>query len=636
MPLTSGAQRAPAWRGQGIRSSAVARLTTLGLAALIALIGVQGAIPPAAVRAAGDRPKAVIIAGPAATSTSHFLDDARIMADQAEAAGMDVRRVFHPHATWERVLSVIQGANLVVYMGHGNGWPSPYAPFQERTKDGMGLDGYDGASKYSVTYYGATPIRQNIQLAKNAVVALVHLCYASGNGEPGMAIPSWSVARQRVDNYASGFLGAGARTVFSFGWMQKWNLPKALMETNSTMDELFRTDARSNYPYGWIGWDDRYFDSERTPGARLHLDPHPSEGFYRSVTGDLRMTAREWRGEAGAGDGGGDAGDSDGTTTSAPSITDLSVVSTDGGTASALSTTTVAGATLPTFHPNGDGLHDEVVVSHTLSANGYLDVRVTNSSGNVVRKFSLYAAKGASTSRWGGKNDSRNYVADGVYTLTYRPRSTTGQLGQARSVKVLVLTALALPPPGPAQLYARDLDALAQHSTLTARLNKPATVSASVTTRSGTTVRTLQSATALSAGTHTFSWNGRTGTGSFAATGPYWMVVTARTGLGTYTERREVWVGAFKLDASKLVADRGTKVTFTAFSSEPLSGTPKLDLKQPGLTSYTVETVRIAPLTFRVTVTIKSGGSAGTMAITVRGVDSAGQSQQFNTSITIR
>jgi len=41
----------------------------------------------------------VIIVGPAATSTSHFLDDGEIMAQQAENAGMDVRRIFHPRAT---------------------------------------------------------------------------------------------------------------------------------------------------------------------------------------------------------------------------------------------------------------------------------------------------------------------------------------------------------------------------------------------------------------------------------------------------------------------------------------------------------------------------------------------------------
>ena len=31
-----------------------------------------------------------------------------------------------------------QGANLFIYLGHGNGWPSPYGPFERYTKDGLG------------------------------------------------------------------------------------------------------------------------------------------------------------------------------------------------------------------------------------------------------------------------------------------------------------------------------------------------------------------------------------------------------------------------------------------------------------------------------------------------------------------
>jgi len=618
------------------RPSAARRNIAFGLALLLAVVGIQAGRSPSPVAAAG-KPKAVIIVGPAASSTSHFLDDGEIMARQAENAGMDVRRIFHPHATWERVLNNIQGANFVVYMGHGNGWPSPYAPYQERTKDGMGLDGYDGASKYSVTYYGGNQIRDRINLARNAVVALVHLCYASGNGEPGMAIPSWNVARQRIDNYAAGFLHAGARSVFAFGWMQEWNLPRALMDSDKTMDELFHTNAAGTYPYGWIGWNDKYFSSERTSGARIHIDPHKNYGFYRALSGDMKLTAREWRG--GSSDSGGDGGgDTGGTTTgTAPSITSLSVVSTDGTASSALTTsTTSTGTTLPTFHPNGDGLHDKLVISHAVSKSAYLDVKVINSAGTIVRKFTVWAPVGSSTSTWGGKNSSGVYVADGAYTLTYKPRDTSGNVGTARSVKVIVLTSVALFAPVPTAIYVRDLDDLAQSTTVPVKLNQATTVTVKVINGSGSTVRTVQAATKLTAGSYDFTWNGKDGAGNYSASGPYRMVVTGQTALGTYSELKPLWVGAFRLDASTLSAKRGSNVTFTAFSTEPLSGPPKIDLTQPGLATYTVDTTKVAPLKYKVTVTLKSGGTSGTLRIVVRGVDTGGQSQQLNTSIAIR
>ena len=34
--------------------------------------------------------------------------------------------VYSPNATWPAVKAALQGASLVIYMGHGNGWPSPY------------------------------------------------------------------------------------------------------------------------------------------------------------------------------------------------------------------------------------------------------------------------------------------------------------------------------------------------------------------------------------------------------------------------------------------------------------------------------------------------------------------------------
>jgi hypothetical protein len=211
---------------------------------------------------------------------------------------MDVHRVFHPHATWEQVLANVQGANLVAYFGHGNSFPSPYGPFQERTKDGFGLDSFDGAAVGDVTYYGADLIRAQIQLAPNSVVALSHLCYSAGNGEPGMALPTWDVARQRVDNVASGFLFAGAKAVFAYATGSVTPIVDALFTTDKTMDQVFMTEGTRPEPYyGFTGWDDRYFDSLRMPGLRNHLDPGASVGFLRAVTGDLDMTATDWLGE---------------------------------------------------------------------------------------------------------------------------------------------------------------------------------------------------------------------------------------------------------------------------------------------------------------------------------------------------
>jgi flagellar hook assembly protein FlgD len=612
------------------------------MAVAVALLGFQ-AVASAPTVKAGAHPKAVIIVGPSGSSTGAFMEDGRIIADQAAAAGMDVRRIFHPHATWEKVLNNIQGANLVVYMGHGNGWPSPYAPFQERTKDGLGLDGYDGASQYSVTYYGGNVLRSNIQLARNAVVALIHLCYAAGNGEPGMSIPGWSVASQRVDNYAAGFLDIGAKSVFALGWMPKLNLPRALMDTNKTMEELFETDAAGTYPYGWIGWNDKYVDSERTSGVRMHLDPHPSYGFYRALTGGFGMTAGQWRGEAGGGgDSGGstdgDGGDSGGgtTTSSAPSITSLSVVSTDGGQTNDVNTATMAlGSIVPAFHPNGDGLQDRIIVSQKLSESAYLDVRITNSAGSLVRKFTVWAKQGTTTSGWIGTSDAGRYVAEGVYTLTYKPRDTAGHVGESRAIKVLVLNAVMFNS-ATAAMFARDKDTLAPTATANIALNQSANISVKVLDMAGSNVRTVQASARFGAGSYSFSWGGRDTGGAFVKDGWYRLVVNSSTSVGSYREVRQLWVGAYRLVSSKSSPARGGSVTFTVHSTEPLSAAPTLDIKQPGLNEYTVRLSRVDTGKYRVSLTLKSGGSSGKLLLTVNGVDKNGQGQSYSTSLPLR
>lgn len=578
----------------------------------------------AQVAAQTPAPKAVFIVGPTNNLTDENLEDASRMADQAAADGMDVRRVFFPYATWENVLAHIQGANLVVYMGHGYGWPSPYtSKMTETRQNGFGLNSFEGSGRAAYTYYGATPIREQITLAPNAVVILVHGCYTSGNGEPGMAIPSVDLARARVDNYASGFLAAGARAVFAFGWTQKVNYPRALATSDSTMSELFTT-AASGSPAGYIGWRDTTHASVRTPGAEIHLDPHRTYGYYRALTGDLAMSASDWR--AGAGQVPAEPTATD----DPPQITEL-VAGSDSASDVAYATTVA-----PAFHPNGDGLDDVLLMHHTVTRPSYLDVNVRNGAGDQLRAFTAWSAEDAGTSRWDGRDESGAVVPDGHYTLTYVPRDTSGATGDAVSASVLVLTAIALANPTKTALDVSDGDTLARSTTFNVTLNQPAHVTWQIVDAAGRPVRSVRNDDQVPSGTLRFTWDGRGDDGAWVADGTYRSVVAAQTGLGAYSQERTVYVGAFGATFSNGAPARGDQLTLNLISTETLDRNPTVRVTQDGVTPWSVSTRHVKGRRYRASVTLEAGGHAGAVSFLVSAIDSGGGRQSRSFSLPLQ
>ena len=265
-------------------------LRTVGMIGLAAALAAGGlAAGPHQTFAAGK--KVVIVVGPVGAQTGYFKDTANTIAATARAYGANVVKIYTPYATWTRVKQAASGANVLIYVGHGNGWPSPYKPFQTYTKDGMGLNARSGGGNGSsnLKYWGEHYVA-GLTLARNSVVILMRLCYASGNSEPGKGSPSKDTARQRVDNYGAGFLRSGARAVFAQGLGKAAYIFKGLYGSNKTIKQIFWSDPEARYTYRMS------FSANRSPSwAHAEMDPYRAGRYYRSVIGDLSMTAGEWR-----------------------------------------------------------------------------------------------------------------------------------------------------------------------------------------------------------------------------------------------------------------------------------------------------------------------------------------------------
>jgi len=260
----------------------------IGVFAALVLVSATTATAPEA--RAGTQKRVVIVVGPVGSATENYRSNARQLASQARSYGAAVTSLFSPYATWARVSAAAKGANVLIYLGHGNGWPSPYSPFEETSKDGMGLNATYGNGNSNTKYYGELYMAR-LGLAPNAVVVLNRLCYASGNNEWGAGNPTRSTAIKRVDNYGHGFLKGGAKAVFASGITSVSFVLKGLFRGSSsmTMVQLFWSDPKATRTHRFT------FTGIRMAGTIAHMDPYAAGRYYRSVIGFLGTTVGAWR-----------------------------------------------------------------------------------------------------------------------------------------------------------------------------------------------------------------------------------------------------------------------------------------------------------------------------------------------------
>jgi flagellar hook assembly protein FlgD len=250
------------------------------------MLAAMGAFAPAA-SAAPAGPKVVIIVGATHGATSSYRTRANAAYAEAIKYTSNVVKVYSPNATWSKVKAAVKGASIVVYMGHGNGWPSPYTYDPKyTTKDGFGLNSTAGNGDYNNKYYGE-PYVSTLDLAPNAVILLNHLCYASGNSEPGDKAPSQATARKRVSNYAAGFLKAGAQAVIADGHGGPEPYIRALFTTHATIEGVWQ--SAPNF-HGHVS----AFPSSRTAGATAYTDTDSAtKGYYRSLVARPGLTTEK-------------------------------------------------------------------------------------------------------------------------------------------------------------------------------------------------------------------------------------------------------------------------------------------------------------------------------------------------------
>ncbi len=208
----------------------------LAVAFALAVTAILGPLP---VRAAATQ-KVVVIVGPVGGGSiqTNYLNRGEQIAASAEARGATVVRVFSPNATWAAARAAANGANIIVYIGHGSGYPNPYAANnQPAYNNGWGLNKIAGADSADPTGHGHGINSQMVYCGEAAlqgqalpagtataaycspgpitpapgfVMVYSNACYAPGAGETEESTPSSEgTALTRVNYYSRPILALG-------------------------------------------------------------------------------------------------------------------------------------------------------------------------------------------------------------------------------------------------------------------------------------------------------------------------------------------------------------------------------------------------------------------------------------------
>jgi flagellar hook assembly protein FlgD len=563
------------------------QLRKIALALVAALLAGAGAFAPAAAPAANaaTNPKVAIIVGATHSVTPTYRSYANQIYAEAVKYTTNVVKVYSPNATWSKVKAAVNGASIIVYLGHGNGWPSPYTYDPNyTTKDGFGLNAdLNGDGKLSDNenkYYGE-PYIDDLTPAPNAVVLLFHLCYASGNSESSSDNPTLSVAKQRVDNYGSAFLKAGARAVIANGHSHDPYYIRALFATKQTIEQYWRgaPDFRNHV---------LSYASTRRPGYTFLMDPDSAapSGYYRSIVGKMSLTTEQVTGGSYAGTGGDPStfvvpGNASPLADGAPvfgSVEDAAALPaagavpvtalitadkvrldaketalaadgspifrmhTDGGTqgwmaGSAIKPRDSAAPRLWTvedgtgaFSPNGDGSQDAFPLSLRLSESASWTLKVRDDDGAILATANGTGETAALT--WSPASGS---VPDGTYRWVLTaddewdngPSEADGPVvvdTRAPNVSVADADGTTVPQFTPNGDGSRDTIGFAVSS------DEPGTVTGAAKDAAGTTTGSFGISVGASGGTLT--WDGRTPGGSWAKDGIHTIRIVARDRAG--------------------------------------------------------------------------------------------------------
>jgi putative cell wall-binding protein len=245
-------------------------LHRIGIAFVVAFMAATTPLVTAPAPVAASSARVAVIVGPVGSLSNTYRTMADRVADAAAAAGASVAKAYSPSATWANVKAAVNGANVVVYFGHGNGFPNPYSAAQNTDRvNGWGLNtattngDADSWANGTLVYCGEKTLLGTLASSDGAaqrqhcggvnagpitpapgftmVYAQAH--YAPGFGEryvQSTPLTTLTEAQQRVRNYSRPILELGGTYLATAYGDAHEIVTRLLTQGSSTYGDIFR------------------------------------------------------------------------------------------------------------------------------------------------------------------------------------------------------------------------------------------------------------------------------------------------------------------------------------------------------------------------------------------------------------
>ena len=293
---------------------------------------------------------------------------------------------------------------------------------------------------------------------------------------------------------------------------------------------------------------------------------------------------------------------------------------------------TVLGTVSPAvFSPNGDGSADTTRLTWSSSEPITGTARILRGT-TLIRSWTITKSSGNAMT-WTGTTSTGAAAADGAYAFRVTGRDAAGNL-TIRAVPIVLDRTLSLVRWSKSAFYPHDADTLASSARLSFSLKRSAVVTVGIYAN-GKLIRTVWSKRSLGAGSHGWTWNGRTAAGALVPRGTYQVRVSATSAYGTAVVARTVLVDAFRVAQSATALRAGQTLTLNLTTIESLRAAPSVAFTQPGRTTVTRTATALGSGRYRVSFTI-AAGAAGTATFRITGRDMANGANVSLGSVTIR